>query len=278
MKASPHCPLQVSHVGIDRDVICHRLRLPDTASFEARLRERCGAGARTIIGGVEMLTPLQGSNLKLQAYELLLKNYPVWRRSVTMVQVCFADAARFDESASQSMENRATVHRIRERFGAEAIHYLEVGHEIAVDEWSVNFRLALFRLFDVLLNCATKDGLNLLPFEFVLTKNVQNASGIVVLSEFVGCSHVLNGGVRVNPFYLEQACPLLAAPSLHLLTRTWSTAASFYASAPLELLDLSDRWLSNSTQRSRCRMTSALRALPRTIGSSPKIRPHLGCT
>ena len=75
-------------------------------------------------------------------------------------------------------------------------------------EWSVNGRLALFSVTDVLLNCAMRDGLNLLPFEFVLTKaSLRESSiastGIVVLSEFVGCSHVLNGGVRVNPFNLE---------------------------------------------------------------------------
>ena len=67
----------------------------------------------------------------------------------------------------------------------------------------VRTRLALFRVVDVLLNCAMKDGLNLLPFEYVLTKSNQEASGVIVLSEFVGCSHVLNGGMRVNPFNLE---------------------------------------------------------------------------
>ena len=56
---------------------------------------------------------------------------------------------------------------------------------------------------DVLLNCAMKDGLNLLPFEYIHTKHSQQASGVVVLSEFVGCAHVLNGCVRINPFNLE---------------------------------------------------------------------------
>ena len=48
-----------------------------------------------------------------------------------------------------------------------------------------------------------KDGLNLLPFEYIHTKHSQQASGVVVLSEFVGCAHVLNGCVRINPFNLE---------------------------------------------------------------------------
>ncbi len=40
----------------------------------------------------------------------------------------------------------------------------------------------------------------------MLTKSVQHApfsDGIAVLSEFVGCAHVLNGAIRVNPFNLE---------------------------------------------------------------------------
>ena len=43
-------------------------------------------------------------------------------------------------------------------------------------------RLALFRVIDLLLNCAMKDGLNLLPFEYVLTKSTQQSTGVVVLS------------------------------------------------------------------------------------------------
>lgn len=71
--------------------------------------------------------------------------------------------------------------------------------------WTVQDRLALFRVCDVYLNCAMRDGLNLLPFEYVLTKSTQQppSDGIAVLSEFVGCAHVLNGAMRINPFNLE---------------------------------------------------------------------------
>ena len=72
-------------------------------------------------------------------------------------------------------------------------------------------RSALLSLLHVYLNCATRDGLNLLPFEYVLTKSVLGQDGVVVLSEFVGCSHVLNGGVRVNPFNLEHVVEQLDA-------------------------------------------------------------------
>jgi len=156
---------------------------------------------------VEMLNALHGTALKLLAYEMLLKDYPMWRSRLTMVQVCFPDRYRPESSSAESAEIRRVVARIREAFGEGTIHYFEVGTELAAD-WSVNGRLALFSLTDVLLNCAMRDGLNLLPFEYVLTKASMRdtnitSTGIVVLSEFVGCSHVLNGGVRVNPFNLE---------------------------------------------------------------------------
>jgi len=43
---------------------------------------------------------------------------------------------------------------------------MEIGTEIEFAEWTVNYRLASFKIIDVLLNCAMKDGLNLLPFEW----------------------------------------------------------------------------------------------------------------
>lgn len=71
-------------------------------------------------------------------------------------------------------EMRETAERIHKAYGAEALHFLEVGVEL--ETWTVNDRLALFRLCDVYLNCAMRDGLNLLPFEYVLTKCTEAAS------------------------------------------------------------------------------------------------------
>jgi trehalose-6-phosphatase len=195
--------ITVSHVGIDRDVTLHRLRQADVESKLSVLKARCNPSNRKVIGGVEMLNPLQGASLKLLAYEELLKNYPMWRSRLVMVQVCMPDPARAETSHAMSTEMRATAARIHAAYGPESLHYLELGVEL--EAWTVNDRLALFRLCDMYLNCAMRDGLNLLPFEYVLTKSSQQptSDGIAVLSEFVGCSHVLNGAIRINPFNLE---------------------------------------------------------------------------
>ena len=78
-------------------------------------------------------------------------------------------------------------------------------------------RSALLSLLHVYLNCATRDGLNLLPFEYVLTKSVLGQDGVVVLSEFVGCSCVLNGGgARHSPLAWADEPQPAPSPSLSL--------------------------------------------------------------
>ena len=200
--------LTVSHVGIDRDVVLHRLRQSDVEQKVSAMRERLSLRpssdprARKVIGGLEMLNALQGPHLKLLAYEELLKSYPIWRKRLCLVQVCMPDPARPEDSRRLSDEMRQTTKRIHDAFGGRRCTTSRLAQR---STRGVNDRLALMRLTDVYLNCAMRDGLNLLPFEYVLTKSSQQppSDGIAILSEFVGCSHVLNGAMRVNPFNLE---------------------------------------------------------------------------
>ena len=113
-----------------------------------------------MLGGCEMLSRLHGTALKLLAYELLLRNYPTWRKRLTLVQVCFPYNHSPDESSEESREIREVVARIKAEFGDAAVHYWEVGAELAKGQWTVNDRLALFSISDVLLNAAMRDGLN----------------------------------------------------------------------------------------------------------------------
>ena len=135
-------------------------------------------------------------------------NYPPWRTKLALLQVALRDHGRPEESAIVAAECVETVRRIRSSYGDACVDFIEMEGD---HSWSVYDRLALFSLSHVYLNCATRDGLNLLPFEYVLTKSALRQDGVVVLSEFVGCSHVLNGGMRVNPFNLEHVVEQLDA-------------------------------------------------------------------
>ena len=85
---SRRATITVSHVGIDCDVIRHRLASSEMASSrEAMLRSRPELKGRTLVGGVEHLNKQQGVALKLLAFEQLLTNYPLWRHKLSLLQV-----------------------------------------------------------------------------------------------------------------------------------------------------------------------------------------------
>ena len=106
-------------------------------------------------------------------------------------------------------------------------------------------RVALFSNADILVNCAVRHGLSLVPFEFVLARlagsdavadeapdidasptaahsrpvtrddlsRKQNKMGTLILSEFTACSHVIPGALRTNP-WREEECARVFIKSL----------------------------------------------------------------
>lgn len=90
-------------------------------------------------------------------------------------------------------------------------------------------RIALYSVADVAVVTATRDGMNLVPYEYVICRqgpskeqqgaaargatadsvsallpsDPQRKSSILVVSEFVGCSPSLSGALRVNPWSVD---------------------------------------------------------------------------
>jgi trehalose 6-phosphate synthase/phosphatase len=62
-------------------------------------------------------------------------------------------------------------------------------------------RLALFRAGHVLFDASIKAGLNLIPFDFVTAHHDDSSNhSLMIVSEFSGCSRVLLGSLRINPW------------------------------------------------------------------------------
>lgn len=63
---------------------------------------------------------------------------------------------------------------------------------------SVNFNqlVALYRIADVCLITSTRDGMNLVAYEYIASQKDKN--GILVLSEFAGAAQSLNGKRRIG--------------------------------------------------------------------------------
>lgn len=124
----------------------------------------------------------------------------------------------------------ALVRRINDRFrapGYEPVVWVE--RPVPLYE-----RMALLSVADCVVVTATRDGMNLLPYEYVVARQgaaaavggggpggVDAAGGdaagglaggaaapqathsMLVVSEFVGCSPSLSGAIRVNPWSIE---------------------------------------------------------------------------
>jgi trehalose 6-phosphate synthase len=68
---------------------------------------------------------------------------------------------------------------------------------------SVNFDelLALYAVSDACIVSSTRDGMNLVSFEYIVSQ--QKRQGTLILSEFAGAAQSLNGSLVVNPWNTE---------------------------------------------------------------------------
>lgn len=69
---------------------------------------------------------------------------------------------------------------------------------------SVNFDelIALYAVSDVCVVSSTRDGMNLVAYEYIATQKERH--GVLVLSEFAGAAQSLNGSIIVNPWNTEE--------------------------------------------------------------------------
>lgn len=95
---------------------------------------------------------------------------------------------------------RVLVNRITEAFGPAVIDYEEVpGSSLPIDR-----RLALWSASEIMLITAVREGLNMLPLEFIYAHKPPRKPGVIIASEFCAVSNILNGAVRINPFDLAR--------------------------------------------------------------------------
>lgn len=69
---------------------------------------------------------------------------------------------------------------------------------------SLNFEdlVALYRSADVCIVTSTRDGMNLVSYEFIACQ--VSKKGVLILSEFAGAAKSMNGAIIVNPWNIEE--------------------------------------------------------------------------
>ncbi|KAJ3392965.1 Trehalose-6-P synthase/phosphatase complex synthase subunit [Entophlyctis sp. JEL0112] len=160
----------------------------------ARLRARF-RGVRVMVG-IDRLDYIKALPQKLHAFARLLETHPEFRDGkCVLIQV--AVPSREDVLEYQNLDRvvNELVGEVNGKYGgieSVPVHY--VHKSVSFDEL-----VALYAVADV---TSTRDGMNLVSYEFIASQQGQH--GVLLLSEFAGAAQSLNGAIIVNPWNTEE--------------------------------------------------------------------------
>ncbi|GMF37049.1 unnamed protein product [Phytophthora fragariaefolia] len=183
-------------VGIDAEKYIAMVQ-SDSVQEQMRLLESQFAGKRVILG-VDQLDQTKGLVHKLLAVEELFTQKPELAKEVVFLQIV-TGASAFESALESQVES--LVSRINSKLqdiGTEGpVQYLN--KEIAVEAL-----IALYALADALVITPVRDGMNTVPFGYVVCREATNKLARVILSEFAGCAQSLGGARLINPWNTEE--------------------------------------------------------------------------
>lgn len=189
-------------IGIDPDTITDGLQRPKVQERIAALEKKF-QGVKIIVG-VDRLDYIKGVPQKLHALEVFLTEHPEWIGKVVLVQVAVPSRGDVEEYQNLRAVVNELVGRINGKFGTIEFMPIHFMHK------SVNFEelLALYAVSDVCLVTSTRDGMNLVSYEYIATQKKRR--GVMILSEFTGAAQSLNGSIVVNPWNTEDLSNAIA--------------------------------------------------------------------
>ncbi|XP_008775639.2 alpha,alpha-trehalose-phosphate synthase [UDP-forming] 6-like [Phoenix dactylifera] len=204
--------IKILPVGIHMGQLRSVLSLPETEAKVAELIEQFRDRGRVMLLGVDDMDIFKGISLKLLAMEELLEQHAEWRGKVVLVQIANPARGRGRDVREVQEATQATARRINEAYGAD-------GYEpvILIDK-PLQFyeRMAHYVVAECCLVTAVRDGMNLIPYEYIIARQGNEMldrvlglnpstprKSMLVVSEFIGCSPSLSGAIRVNPWNIE---------------------------------------------------------------------------
>lgn len=204
--------IKILPVGIHMSQLESVLNLSETEAKVSELRKQYGEKNRILLLGVDDMDIFKGISLKLLAMEQLLNQHPELQGKVVLVQIANPARGRGKDVKEVREETYSTVKRINDVFG-------KPGYEpvVLIDE-NLRFyeRIAYYVVAECCLVTAVRDGMNLIPYEYIISRQgnerLDKVLGVdpntpkksmLVVSEFIGCSPSLSGAIRVNPWNID---------------------------------------------------------------------------
>jgi trehalose 6-phosphate synthase/phosphatase len=139
---------------------------------------------KTVLLGFDDLDSFKGIEMKLLAFERLLDFHEEWRGSLVLVQV--TNPPRTNSTEIQALKDfiRSSADRINAKYGDARTHYQPLLYEERTTP--LHDRLALYSLAHCVVVTATRDGMNLVPYEYIVcrqgTPNLQERTSMLVVS------------------------------------------------------------------------------------------------
>ncbi|KAF9267622.1 glycosyltransferase family 20 protein [Marasmius fiardii PR-910] len=183
-------------IGIEPNSFVENLKKDSVKARIAQLERRFGDVK--VIVGVDRLDYIKGVPQKLHALELFLSQHPEWIGRVVLAQLAVPSRQDVEEYQNLRSIVNELVGRINGRFGTVDFMPIHFMHKsLPFDELC-----ALYAVSDVCLVTSTRDGMNLVSYEYIACQ--QARQGVMILSEFAGAAQSLNGSIVVNPWDSQQ--------------------------------------------------------------------------
>ncbi|KAJ3788042.1 glycosyltransferase family 20 protein [Lentinula aff. detonsa] len=183
-------------IGIEPGSFVENLKKEPVKTRISALEQRFH-GMKVIVG-VDRLDYIKGVPQKLHALELFLSQHPEWIGKVVLVQLAVPSRQDVEEYQNLRSIVNELVGRINGRFGTVDFMPIHFMHKsLPFDELC-----ALYAVSDVCLVTSTRDGMNLVSYEYIACQ--QARQGVMILSEFAGAAQSLNGSIVVNPWDSQQ--------------------------------------------------------------------------
>ncbi|OEL13200.1 putative alpha,alpha-trehalose-phosphate synthase [UDP-forming] 7 [Dichanthelium oligosanthes] len=206
--------IKIMPMGIHMGQLQSVLRSPEKEEKVAQLRQQFEGKA--VLLGVDDTDIFKGINLKLLAFETMLRMHPKWQGRAVLVQIANPPRGKGKELEAIQAEIRQSCERINREFGQTGYSpVVFIDRNVPSTE-----RLAYYTIAECVVVTAVRDGMNLTPYEYIVCRQgipgsecAPEMSGpkksMLVVSEFIGCSPSLSGAIRVNPWNIETTAEAL---------------------------------------------------------------------
>jgi glucosylglycerol-phosphate synthase len=184
--------LSVAPVGTDPRMIEQALDTDESRALQARLSEELSG--RRLLMTVGRTDYTKGMVESLLAFERLLERRPALIGQVKLLVTSVRAASTMKVYETTQREIEALVGRINGRFSTlEWTPAVLFSQALPFDRLVAHYRVA-----DICLTTPLRDGLNLVAKEYVAAKG--GRPGVLLLSEFAGCSIELPQAIHTNPY------------------------------------------------------------------------------